>query len=176
MAEEENNEQVAKQSSNVEVEDVTPKKNIVLYILVAVNFIVIIVLFVRQLGLNKKLAEYQEQNFISRKVKISNDVGGIQQIFELKPMTINLAEWNGPRRYLKLSMNLSVEAKNLEEMEAKKTSIRDLVIKLVNKKNPEDLLSDGGVDKIKSEIMESVNKVLSESKIVRIYFTDYRVN
>lgn len=168
-------EEIQEVDEAVEVEEVQAKKNFILIIITLINFTVLIVLFVRQIGLNDKLLEFQKEHLISRGVQISTETSA-KQLFELKPMSINLAEWNGPRRYLKITPRFEIDAKNIEELEAKKSIIRDVIIKIANKKNPDDLLSDGGVEKIKSEMVEGINKVLSQSKIIRVYFIDYRVN
>ena len=155
--------------------EISAKRNFILIIFTFINFTILTVLFFRQMGLNNKLVEFQKKHFISRPVTTSAE-SGRKQMYELKPMNINLAEWDGPRRYLKITTKFEVDARDIEELEAKKSLIRDVIIKIANKKNPESLLSDGGIEKIKAEMIEGINKVLSQSKIIRIYFIDYRIN
>lgn len=152
-----------------------PKRNVILIVIVLINTVLAVWLYFRQINLNKELEKYKDEFFVIQEPRMIEDIPAPAR-FEMKPLYINLAEWNGPRRYLRITPYLEIEAKDIEEIEAKKDFIRDAIIKHVNKKNPEDLLADGGVDKIKRELIEVINKVLKATKVTKIYFLDYRVN
>ncbi len=97
---------------------------------------------------------------------------GIFYQFE-DPFIVNLAEANA-ERYLKVSPVFEVDNKDvLEEITQKLPKIKDILITIFSSKTLDDVMPLAGKDRIKQEIMDKVNAVLSKGKVIAVYFSDF---
>ena len=109
----------------------------------------------------------------NKTAKVDNSKENIKEImFTLDDFLVNLADKSG-RRYLKVKICLGYEEdKKLPiELEEKKLQIRDAIITILRSKKTEDV-NGNGTEKLKAEIKNTVNTLLSEGKITNVYFSD----
>ncbi len=99
------------------------------------------------------------------------------KLFPLDGFTANLAQGDGPRRFIRLNavLKLSSEAKE-EEYKARKPQIRDAIISILNAKRPQDLLKVQGKEYLKEEIKSSINTFLVEGKVLDVYYVGFQIN
>lgn len=99
------------------------------------------------------------------------------KLLPLDGFTANLAQGDGPRRFIRLNavLKLSSEA-NEEEYKARKPQIRDSIISILNAKRPTDLLKVQGKEYLKEEIKSSINTFLVEGKVLDVYYVGFQIN
>ena len=95
--------------------------------------------------------------------------------YSLEDFLVNLLDEDS-RRYLKVKVFIGYEENEdlHAELEAKKPIIRDLVNTTFRSKRTTDFTATG-VDSIKSELIASINPILTKGKITHIYFNDILV-
>lgn len=99
------------------------------------------------------------------------------QLFPLEGFTANLAQGDGPRRFVRLNAVLKFSADSKEaEFKARKPQIRDTIISILNAKRPEDLLKKEGKSYLKEEIKAAINSFLIDGKIDDIYYVGFQIN
>jgi flagellar FliL protein len=98
-------------------------------------------------------------------------------LLPMEGFTVNLAQGDGPRRYLRLNavLKFNNDAKE-EEFQARKPQIRDAVISILNSKRPEDLLKREGKSFLKEEIKSAVNAFLIEGQVIDVYYVGFQIN
>jgi flagellar FliL protein len=99
------------------------------------------------------------------------------QMVTLDPFTVNLAQGDGPRRYLKLSTVIKFDKDfSKEELEARKPQIRDSIISIINSKRADDLLKREGKIYLKEEIKTAINSYLMSGKVLDVYYVGFHIN
>lgn len=94
-------------------------------------------------------------------------------LYPLDTFTVNLKSDAG-RRYLKVTMSLELEGEELSlELDAKSAVLRDRIIRILTSKTLEEISSKKGKAKVSSQIMDSLNAMISDGKIKGIYFTEF---
>lgn len=97
----------------------------------------------------------------------------------LAEFTVNLADQGGSR-YMKISMVLDVEGKieapkgEAESKEVKlpeEAKVRDAINTVLMQKTYDELITDKGKTKLKTDLMKALNEVLEKNKVSGIYFT-----
>ena len=98
-------------------------------------------------------------------------------LFPLEGFTANLAQGDGPRRYVRLEAVLKFsQDSNEEEFKARKPQIRDSIISILNSKRPADLLKVEGKQYLKEEIKAAINTFLVDGHIIEIYYVGFQIN
>jgi flagellar FliL protein len=99
----------------------------------------------------------------------------VEVTYSLDEFLVNLSDEDG-RRYLKVKVFIGYEENEelIVELEAKKPIIRDLINTSLRAKKTTDF-SAAGVEAIKTELIASINPVLTKGKISHIYFNDILV-
>lgn len=95
-------------------------------------------------------------------------------VLPLPPITVNLAEPGG-RRYLKLGMEVEVNADVADQLKAQNARIRDAIIMLLAGKTYGDIATPDGKVLLKAEIAARLNQILGAQRVVRVYLTDFVV-
>jgi len=91
--------------------------------------------------------------------------------YSLAPFSTNLSN---VRSYFKGTIVLETTDKKLvPKFDEKLSQIRDSIIKILISKKPEDLLDKNGLQELRKEIIQAVNKVMDSSDITNVYFIDY---
>jgi flagellar FliL protein len=100
-----------------------------------------------------------------------------ENLLPLDSFTVNLAQGEGPRRYVRLDavLKMSEDAK-APEFEARKPQIRDTIISILNTKRAEDLLKKEGKSFLKEEIKASINSFLVDGRVEDIYYISFQIN
>lgn len=99
------------------------------------------------------------------------------KLFPLDGFTANLAQGDGPRRFIRLNAVLKLDtAADEEEYKARKPQIRDAVISILNAKRPQDLLKAEGKDYLKEEIKSAINTFLVNGKVIDVYYVGFQIN
>lgn len=100
-----------------------------------------------------------------------------ETLVDLEPFTVNLAQGDGPRRYVRLNAVLKMSSDSeLTEIQSRKPQIRDTIISILNSKRPEDLLKRDGKLYLKEQIKSSINSYLIEGKVEDIYYVGFQIN
>ncbi len=100
-----------------------------------------------------------------------------ENLLTLDSFTVNLAQGEGPRRYVRLDavLKMSDDAK-APEFEARKPQIRDTIISILNTKRADDLLKKEGKSFLKEEIKASINSFLVDGRVEDIYYISFQIN
>ena len=98
-------------------------------------------------------------------------------LYPLEPFTANLAQGEGPRRYIRISIVLkfSKDTKK-EEVDSRKPQISDTIISMLNAKKPEELLKKEGKDYLREEIKTSINNFLIDGQVAEVLYVGFQIN
>lgn len=96
------------------------------------------------------------------------------KVLPLPEFVVNLSDPSG-KRYLKLGMEVEVNADVSREITAQSAKIRDAVIMLLAGKSFADVSSAEGKVLLKAEVAARLNQILGAQRVVRVYFTDFVV-
>ena len=89
--------------------------------------------------------------------------------------TVNLSD-REQRRYLKATIALGyAEERMAEELEQRSVQIRDMIIKVLRSFSMEDVATGEGIARLRAELIENLNNLLTSGEIKEIYFTDLLV-
>ena len=103
----------------------------------------------------------------------SRQLSEIGILYPLDTFTVNLKSDAG-RRYLKVTMSLELEGEELSlELDAKTAVLRDRVIRILSSKTLEEISSKKGKAKVSSQVMDTLNAMISDGQIQGIYFTEF---
>jgi len=92
---------------------------------------------------------------------------------KLEPFIVNL-KGNGMKRYLKTSIAIEVEEKEVkEELEMLTPKLRDTILFVLTSKSYNDLFSNEGKIALKHELIAHINRILKSGTIKAIYITDF---
>lgn len=97
----------------------------------------------------------------------------IPQVYEysLEPFSTNLSN---ARSYFKVTIVLeTINEDQLKKFEEKNSRIRDSIIKILISKRPDELLNSEGLQKLRNEIAQAVNKIMGTNEVTNVYFIDY---
>ena len=98
-------------------------------------------------------------------------------MFNLDNFTANLAQGDGPRRFVRMTAVLKFSKEsNEEEFKARQPQIRDSIISTLNSKRAQDLLKVEGKNYLKEEIKAAINTFLVEGKVVDVYYVSFQIN
>jgi len=103
----------------------------------------------------------------------SRQLSDIGILYPLDTFTVNLKSDAG-RRYLKVTMSLELEGEELSlELDAKSPVLRDRIIRILTSKTLEEISSKKGKQKVSTQIMDTLNAMISDGTINGIYFTEF---
>lgn len=103
----------------------------------------------------------------------SRQLSDIGILYPLDTFTVNLKSDAG-RRYLKVTMSLELEGEELSlELDAKSPVLRDRIIRILTSKTLEEISSKKGKQKVSTQIMDTLNAMISDGTIKGIYFTEF---
>lgn len=182
---------VAEENEQMEVQPPANKvpgaKNPILTILVILNTIILGAVAFFQFKSHEKLAN--TPSLREEVIKIMNEDEATAaensgqakvekgKVFPLDGFTANLAQGDGPRRFLRLKtvLKFSTEAEE-EEYQARQPQIRDTIITILNGKRPEDLLTVQGKNFLKEEIKAGINAFMVKGHVLDVYYTSFQIN
>lgn len=98
-------------------------------------------------------------------------------MYPIDPFTANLAQGEGPKRYIRISLVLKfTKETKKEEVDARKPQISDAIISMLNAKKPEELLKREGKDYLKEEIKTAINNFMIDGHLEDIYYVGFQIN
>ena len=98
-------------------------------------------------------------------------------MYPIDPFTANLAQGEGPKRYIRISLVLKfTKETKKEEVDARKPQISDAIISMLNAKKPEELLKREGKEYLKEEIKTAVNNFLVDGHLEDIFYVGFQIN
>ena len=98
-------------------------------------------------------------------------------LFPLDTFTANLAQGDGPRRFVRMKAVLKFSKKSSEEeFKARKPQIRDTIISTLNSKRPKDLLKAEGKEYLKEEIKSAINAFLVDGEVIDVFYVGFQIN
>jgi len=182
MAEEENT-----QGSEVKSAKTPSSKNPLVAILLVLNMLALGAVAFMQYkfmemesnkpDLTKLLAESNNVNSDLASEALPTEDLKKESLLDLETFTVNLAQGDGPRRYVRLQAVLKMsEDSDSTEVEARKPQIRDTVISILNSKRPEDLLKRDGKLYLKEQIKSAINAYLIDGKVVDVFYVGFQIN
>jgi len=105
----------------------------------------------------------------------NSDLTKIGPIYPLDKFIVNLLSENGTR-FLKIKMDLELNGPELTaELDKKKPMVRDIIIRTLSSKTFQEVSTDRGKEKLKDELVEKLNNVLTDGYIKNIFFTEFVV-
>jgi flagellar FliL protein len=97
----------------------------------------------------------------------------IGYLYGLDPIIVNLADIE-VSRYLKIRIEMEGNSlKPEEEIDKRLPQLKDAIITVLSSKTFKELYDRKGKENLKEEIIHRVNQLLGESKIKKIYFTEF---
>lgn len=103
----------------------------------------------------------------------SRQLSEIGILYPLDTFTVNLKSDAG-RRYLKVTMSLELEGEELSlELDSKSPVLRDRIIRILTSKTLEEISSKKGKQKVSTQVMDTLNAMISDGTIRGIYFTEF---
>ncbi len=94
-------------------------------------------------------------------------------IYTMDPFIVNLADAD-QTRYRKIRINLeSKKPEPNEEFTKKLPLIKDTILTILSQKRSEELFHSSGKEKLKAEMIRSINPNLVELKLRAVYFTEF---
>jgi flagellar FliL protein len=94
-------------------------------------------------------------------------------IYLMDPILVNLADTD-KLRYLKIRINLeSAEEKPNEEYDKRLPQLRDQILTVLSTKSQKDIVDSEGKKKLREEITNRVNQLLTQFKIQTVYFSEF---
>lgn len=98
-------------------------------------------------------------------------------LVSLDGFTANLAQGDGPRRFVRLEAVLKFDKKHSQkEFDARKPQIRDTIISILNSKRPKDLLEKQGKEYLKEEIKSAINNFMIDGTVTDIFYVGFQIN
>lgn len=94
-------------------------------------------------------------------------------MYPLDQFIVNLMSQGG-KRYLKTTMTLELSDEAMSaEIEKKSAVLRDVIIGVLSSKTVEEISTERGKEKLKEELVSSINEVLVDGYVKNIFFTDF---
>jgi flagellar protein FliL len=98
-------------------------------------------------------------------------------LVSLDGFTANLAQGDGPRRFVRLEAVLKFNKKHSQkEFDARKPQIRDTIISILNSKRPKDLLEKQGKEYLKEEIKSAINNFMIDGTVMDVFYVGFQIN
>ena len=126
-------------------------------------------------------AEHIEKSAEAIAVGADDETGAAKEekgiLERLDGFTANLAQGDGPKRYVRLNavLKFSDDSKP-EEIKARVPQIRDTIISILNTKRPNDLLKVEGKNYLKEEIKAAINTFLVNGNVIDIFYMSFQIN
>lgn len=99
------------------------------------------------------------------------------ELVALDAFTANLAQGDGPRRFVRLEAFLKFDkGHSKKEFEARKPQIRDTIISILNSKRPNDLLEKQGKEYLKEEIKSAINNFMIDGNVIDVFYVGFQIN
>lgn len=98
----------------------------------------------------------------------------IGPMVDIEPFIVNILDDDGTR-YLKAAMTLEVEGAGTEEINKRMPQLRDAVLLVAGNKTYDELRDLQGKLQLRAEMLGRINEILKNTRVKRIYFTEFVV-
>ena len=96
--------------------------------------------------------------------------------FPLERFIVNLSD-KGGTRYLNVLMDLELNNEELtDEIEKRLPQLRDTILVLLSSKRFDQIADIDGKHRLRDEIMQTINSLLTTGRIKNVYFTNFVIN
>ncbi|NLJ79464.1 MAG: hypothetical protein GX335_00345 [Firmicutes bacterium] len=93
--------------------------------------------------------------------------------YEIGEFVLNLAPNGVQNRFIRTEIVLEIRDKKTErELEKRMPQVRDQIISLVRAYRSEELRSEAGLELLRLEIVNSLNRLLLKGEIINVFFVD----
>ncbi len=100
----------------------------------------------------------------------------IGKVVPLETFLVNLSGSQG-RKIAKVNMEFEVKGDLVEqEIDKRRVQIRDIIIILLSSKTYEEVSTREGKERLRNEIIDTVNTFLTKGKLTKVYFTEFIYN
>jgi flagellar protein FliL len=175
------------ENAEVKVKKTSSGKSPLLTILVLINTVVMLgVAYLQYESHLKEASRPTLRDIVKAEMKVANadseDIVGAAKeedglLFPLKTFTANLAQGDGPRRFLRLNAVLKFsKTSNEDEFKARQPQIRDVIIRTLNSKRPADLLKIEGKNYLKEEIKAAINAFMVDGSVIDVFYVGFQIN
>ncbi|AJF07588.1 flagellar basal body-associated FliL family protein [Geoalkalibacter subterraneus] len=98
----------------------------------------------------------------------------IGPMVDIEPFIVNILDDDGTR-YLKAAMTLEVEGEDTGEISKRMPQLRDAVLLVAGNKTYDELRDLQGKLQLRAEMLGRINEILKNTRVKRIYFTEFVV-
>ena len=135
----------------------------------------------QKLAATESVMDVVKSDMNSSAIDESSETGEAREqdgvLFPLDNFTANLAQGDGPRRFVRLNAVLKFNRDSSEEeFKARKPQIRDTIISILNSKRAEDLLKVEGKSYLKEEVKAAINSFLVDGKVIDVFYVSFQIN
>lgn len=89
------------------------------------------------------------------------------------PFVANLNDPLG-KRYIRIGLNVQLrDQKALEDFTAAEIQVKDMLIRLLGGKQPQDMMGPKNSLALEQEIVSRLNQIIGNGKVVNIFFSEY---
>ena len=182
MAEEIQNEDIAE---NPKPKAASGNSNPLISALVLLNTVLIAAIGYFQYSAHQQLANQPTIGDIVKAEMMKGEDGALAGeavqddgiLFPLETFTANLAQGDGPRRFIRLNTVLKFSQSSSEsEFRSRQPQIRDAIISLLNSKRPDDLLRAEGKNYLKEEIKSAINSFLIDGEVIDVFYVGFQIS
>lgn len=100
----------------------------------------------------------------------------VTTLYPIESFLVNIQSEQGSK-FLQTQIELELPDAGLEEeITRKKAAIRDAIIVHLSSRNFSELRETDGLQKLKKDLMQAINQLLSTGKIKDLYFTQFHFN
>jgi flagellar basal body-associated protein FliL len=102
--------------------------------------------------------------------------GDVESVVHLEPFVLNLQDPN-QKAYLRIGIDIGVDrvAATHEGSSSEVPLLRDTIIQVLSRCGPDDLLTDEGKGKVKTDLVLALQKRAPSLGVQEVYFTDFLV-
>jgi|YNPMSStandDraft_2_1061718.scaffolds.fasta_scaffold00176_32 flagellar FliL protein len=140
-------------------------------VIVAVVISVVVSFFIINAVTSKKSEE------VYRTVKITPKPAPLA-IFMLDDFRLNTADIDEPR-FVRAKIILGYNGGNKQlqtELVERKVQLRDIVLRILNRKEKRDIDTEEGKERLKEEIKKEINNILVNGEIEEVYFDEFVIS
>jgi flagellar FliL protein len=96
-------------------------------------------------------------------------------LYELKRFTANLLSDKG-RKYIRCTISLELDSPELQgEIDSKLAAVRDSIINVLSSKTYEEISTTKGKERLKDEIVATLNQSLVDGRVKNLFFTELMI-
>ncbi|HEX6971070.1 MAG TPA: flagellar basal body-associated FliL family protein [Limnochordia bacterium] len=111
---------------------------------------------------------------IARTVEAGQEVPMPEHTIDMDVFTVNLASAQGRGPYLRTAIVLQAsDEAALQELEARRPQVRDRVLDVLRQQTREAFERPDALDRLKGLVLDAVNPLLVQGRVVNVYITEF---